>query len=130
MENEIKNIEEIGKNIINAAIKVHRSLGPGLLESVYQKCLHYELKKLKIKAACEVSCPIKYEEIFIETGFRLDMIVEDCIIIENKTVQQILPIHEAQLLSYLKLKDCRLGFIFNWKSVLLKDGIKRMVNDI
>ncbi len=126
----MKNIERIGEIIINSAIKVHRSLGPGLLESAYQKCLKYELKKAGLEAACEVECPVKYEEILIETGYRIDMFVEDCVIIENKTVEQILPIHEAQLLTYLKLKDCRLGYILNWRCVLLKHGIKRMVNNL
>ena len=100
------------------------------MESAYQKCLTYELQKIGLKVDCEVLLPIKYEEILIGSGYRIDMIVEDSIIIENKTVEKILPIHEAQLLTYLKLKNCRLGFIFNWKSVLMKDGIRRMVNNL
>ena len=90
----------------------------------------YELKKEDYKVDFEVLLPMKYDEILIESGYRLDMIVVDSIIIENKTVRKILTIHEAQLLTYLKLKNLRLGFIFNWKSVLIKDGIKRMVNNL
>ncbi len=126
----MQDIEDIGKKIINSAIKVHRYLGPGLLESAYQKCLAYELKKIGLKIECELLLPIKYEEILIESGYRIDMIVEDIIIIENKTVEKILPIHAAQLLTYLKLKNCSLGYILNWKTTLLKDGIKRMVNNL
>ena len=126
----MREIEDIGKKIINSGIKVHRYLGPGLLESAYQKCLTYELKKIGFKVECELLLPIKYEEILIESGYRIDMLVEDTIIIENKTVEKILPIHEAQLLTYLKLKNYSLGYILNWKTTLLKDGIKRMVNNL
>lgn len=100
------------------------------LESAYQKCLTYELKKFGFKVESEVSLPIKYEEIWIESGYRLDMIVEKSIIIENKTVEKILPIHEAQLLTYLKLGNCLLGYILNWKTLRMKDGVKRMVNNL
>lgn len=123
-------IEEIGKKIIGAAIKVHCALGPGLLESAYQKCLDYELRKTGLKVECEISLPIKYEDVKIDAGYRIDMLVEDCIIIENKTAEKLLPIHEAQLLTYLKMKNCKLGFLLNWHVVLMKDGIKRMVNNL
>lgn len=123
-------IEEIGKKIIGAAIKVHCALGPGLLESAYQKCLDYELRKIGLKVECEISLPIKYEDVKIDAGYRIDMLVEDCIIIENKTAEKLLPIHEAQLLTYLKMKNCKLGFLLNWHVVLMKDGIKRMVNNL
>lgn len=123
-------IEEIGKKIIGAAIKVHCALGPGLLESAYQKCLDYELRKTGLKVECEISLPIKYEDVKIDAGYRIDMLVEDCIIIENKTTEKLIPIHEAQLLTYLKMKNCKLGFLLNWHVVLMKDGIKRMVNNL
>jgi GxxExxY protein len=123
-------IEEIGKKIIGAAIKVHCALGPGLLESAYQKCLAYELRKTGLKVECEISLPIKYEDVKIDAGYRIDMLIEDCIVIENKTVEKLLPIHEAQLLTYLKMKNCKLGFLLNWHVVLMKDGIKRMVNNL
>jgi len=122
-------IEEIAKTIVDSAIKVHRALGPGLLESAYQQCLAYELRKRGLRVDCEVTLPIVYDGQQIDAGYRVDMLVEECLIIENKAVDQILPIHQAQLLTYLKLRDCRLGFILNWNVRLMKDGIKRMVNN-
>jgi GxxExxY protein len=122
-------IEFIAKKIVHCAIKVHKTLGPGLLESVYQKCLTYELEKEGLNIKCEVPVPVRYGDVLIDTGFRSDMIVEDSVIIENKTVDKILPIHEAQLLTYLKITDIRLGFILNWNVTLMKNGIKRMVRN-
>ena len=122
-------IEEIAKIIVDSAIKVHRALGPGLLESAYQQCLAYELRKRGLRVDCEVTLPIVYDGQQIDTGYRIDMLVEECVIIENKAVDQILPIHQAQLLTYLKLRNCKLGFILNWNVRLMKDGIKRMVNN-
>ena len=126
----MQHIEEIGRNIVHSAIKVHKALGPGLLESVYQKCLAYELKKTGMKVKCEFPLPVHYERIKIDVGFRADMIVDDAVIIENKTVDKIAPIHEAQLLTYLKLTNLNLGFLLNWNVILMKDGIKRMVNNL
>jgi GxxExxY protein len=123
-------IEEVARQIVDAAIKVHRALGPGLLESAYQKCLAYELRKRGLRVECEVSQPVIYEDVRIDAGYRIDMLVEDCVIIENKTVEKLLPIHQAQLLTYLKLRDCRLGFLLNWNVPLMKQGIKRMVNNL
>ncbi|HUV88760.1 MAG TPA: GxxExxY protein [Anaerolineae bacterium] len=123
-------IEEIAKTIVDAAIKVHRALGPGLLESAYQACLAYELRKRGLRVECELVLPVVYDGQQIDAGYRIDMLVENCIIIENKTVDQLLPIHEAQLLTYLKLRDCRLGFLLNWNVTLMKYGIKRMVNGL
>jgi GxxExxY protein len=122
-------IEEAAKIIVDSAIKVHRALGPGLLESAYQQCLAYELRKRGLRVDCEVTLPIVYDGQQIDAGYRVDMLVEDCIIIENKTVDQVLPIHQAQLLTYLKHRDCRLGFLLNWNVKLMRDGIKRMVNN-
>jgi GxxExxY protein len=123
-------IEFIAKKIVHCAIKVHKTLGPGLLESVYQKCLTYELEKEGLNIKREVPVPVRYGDVLIDTGFRSDMIVEDSVIIENKTVDKILPIHEAQLLTYLKITNIRLGFILNWNVTLMKHGIKRMVNKL
>ena len=123
-------IELIAREIVNSAIKVHKTLGPGLLESVYQKCLTFELEKAGLNVECESPIPVNYEGMKINMGFRADMIVEDSIIIENKTVENIAPIHEAQLLTYLKITDIRLGFLLNWNVTLMKDGIKRMVNKL
>jgi GxxExxY protein len=124
------NIEQIAKSIVNCAIKVHKTLGPGLLESAYQKCLAYELKKAGLKVKCEIPVPIQYGSVTIDAGFRADMIVEESIIIENKTAERILPVHEAQLLTYLKLAHLHLGFLLNWNTELMKYGIKRMVNKL
>jgi len=124
----VTDIESTARQIVHAAIKVHKALGPGLLESVDQKCLTYELEKTGLKVQCEVPLPVQYEDIKIHAGFRADMIIEDSVIIENKTVDQLAPIHEAQLLTYLKITGMNLGFLLNWKVTLMKDGIKRMVN--
>lgn len=121
------NSEEVARNIVDAAIKVHRALGPGLLESAYQRCLAYELRKRGLHVRCEVVLPIIYDGQRIDAGYRIDMLVEDCIIVENKAVERMLPVHEAQLLTYMKLRHIRLGFLLNWNVRLMKDGIKRMV---
>ena len=122
-------LEQIAKQIVRCAIKVHKALGPGLLESVYQKCLSYELEKNGLIVKCEVPVPVLYGEVKIDAGFRADMIVENSIIIENKTVEQIAPIHEAQLLTYLKLTNLTIGFLLNWNVTLMKHGIRRMVHN-
>ena len=126
----MQHIEEIGRNIVHSAIKVHKALGPGLLESVYQRCLAYELEKVGLTVACEVPIPVRYDEVSIDLGFRIDMMVQNAVVIENKTVERLLPIHEAQLLTYLKLTKLNLGYLLNWNVVLMKDGIKRMVNNL
>ena len=122
-------LEQIAKLIVHCAIKVHKALGPGLLESVYQKCLAYELERSGLIVKCEVPVPVQYGDVKIDAGFRADMIVENSIIIENKTVEQIAPIHEAQLLTYLKLTNLNIGFILNWNVTLMKHGIRRMVHN-
>lgn len=121
-------IEEIARIIVDAAIKVHRALGPGLMESAYQHCYAYELRKRGLRVNCELLLPIQYDGQQIDAGYRIDMLVEGCLIIENKAVEKLLPIHEAQLLTYLKLRDCRIGFLLNWNVPLMKQGIQRMVN--
>src|SRR5512135_2689840 len=120
------NIEEVAKIIVDSAIKVHRTLGPGLLESAYHDYLAYELRKRGLKVESQVALPLVYDGHQIGDGYRIDLLVEDCVIIENKTVEQLLPVHEAQLLTYLKLKKCQLGFLLNWNVALMKHGIKRM----
>jgi GxxExxY protein len=119
-------IEAAGKEIVDAALKVHRALGPGLLESAYQVCLAYELRERGLKVECEVMQPVFYEAIRIDAGYRLDMRVDDRIIIENKAVDKLLPIHQAQLLTYMRLSGCTLGYLINWKTELIRNGIKRM----
>jgi GxxExxY protein len=126
----LMNIEEVARQIVDAAIKVHRALGPGLLESAYQACLAYELRKRGLQVMCEVLLPVMYDGQKIDAGYRIDMLVENCVIVENKAVAELLSIHQAQLLTYLKLSDCRLGFLLNWNVPLMKQGIKRMVNNL
>jgi GxxExxY protein len=121
-------IEEIGKQIVDSTILVHRALGPGLLESAYQACLAYELRQRGLHVETEVHQPVLYDGQQLDAGYRLDMLVEHTVIIENKAVETLLPIHEAQLLTYLKLSGLWLGFLINWNTVRVKEGIKRMVN--
>jgi GxxExxY protein len=120
-------IEKVASQIVDSAIKVHTALGPGLLESAYQHCLIYELQKREVKIEDEIYLPIQYDGIAIGSAYRVDLLVADKIIVENKTVDKILPIHQAQLLTYLKLSGCSLGFLLNWKVKRIKDGIQRMV---
>ena len=123
-------IEAVGQQVVDAAIKVHRALGPGLLESAYQHCLAYELRKRGLHVECEVQLPVIYDGVKIDAGYRVDMLIQDCVIIENKAVKALLPIHKAQLLTYLRLNDRRLGYLLNWHVPLMKQGIKRMVNKL
>jgi len=120
-------LEAIGKHIVDSAIAVHRALGPGLLESTYQFCLTYELRKRGLQVETEVPQPVFYDGQRLDVGYRLDMLVENAVIIENKAVETLLTVHEAQLLTYLRLRDCRLGYLINWNVPLIKNGIKRMV---
>ncbi len=122
-------IEIIGRDIVHCAIKVHSVLGPGLLESAYQKCLVYELSEMGHHVECEILLPVVYGPINIDAGYRLDILIDDLVIIENKTVDVLLPIHEAQLLTYLKMKKLQLGYLLNWNVPLMKQGIKRMINN-
>lgn len=125
-----KEIELVARSIVDSAIKIHRILGPGLLESAYQKCLAHELRRRGFSVECEIVLPIKYEGLRIDSGYRIDMLVQKAVIIENKSVETLLPIHMAQLLTYLKINDCRLGFLLNWNVLLMKNGIKRVVNNL
>ena len=123
-------IEDIASKIVAAAMKVHTALGPGLLESAYQRCIQYELQKSELEVECEVALPVVYEKVKIDAGYPIDMIIDGSVIIENKTVENLLPIHEAQLLTYLKMRNCKMGFLLNWNVPRMKDGIKRMVNNL
>jgi GxxExxY protein len=130
MSKSKEEIELVATQLVDSMLAVHRELGPGLLESTYQACLAYELRERGIEVRCEVELPVKYKGLDIEAGYRIDMLVSDCIVIENKSVQELVPIHEAQLLTYMKLSGCRLGFLVNWNVPLIKDGIKRIVNKL
>ena len=124
------NPNEVSGQIVDAAMKVHTALGPGLLESAYEGCLAYELRKRGLKVGTQVGLPVVYEGANIEVGYRIDLLVENLVIVELKAVDKIAPIHEAQLLTYLKLSGKRLGLLVNFNVLHLKDGIKRMVNNL
>jgi GxxExxY protein len=122
--------EGIATQIVDAAVKIHKQLGPGLLESAYQACLKHELARRGIPVECEVTVPICYDGLKIDAGYRLDMLIGGCVIVENKAVDTLLPIHDAQLLTYLKLMQLHLGFLINWNEILIKHGLKRLVNGL
>lgn len=120
---------ELSARIIGAAIAVHRELGPGLLESAYEACLEYELLQQEVKVERQVVQPVIYKGVMLECGYRLDLLVENLVIVELKTVEQLAPIHDAQLLTYLKLRRLWLGLLINFNVPILKQGIKRLVNN-
>ncbi len=122
-------MKELCNQIIGAAIEVHRELGPGLLESAYERCLLHELILRGIKAERQVVQPIHYKDLALDEGYRLDIVVEGKIVLELKAVDHLLPIHSAQLLTYLKLSGYHLGYLINFNVKLLKEGIKRIVHD-
>jgi GxxExxY protein len=115
------------ERIIGFAIEVHRQLGPGLLESAYEDCLCHEIKTNGLGFRRQVSLPVVYKGIHLDCGYRLDILVEDEVIVELKTVERLMPIHEAQMLTYLKLSRLRTGLLLNFNSTVLKDGIRRMM---
>ena len=119
---------ELSKEIIGAAIEVHRLLGPGLLESAYEECLCCELELRGIEFKRQEPLPVVYKDVRLDCGYRLDLLVGDLVIVELKSVEKIEPIHEAQLLTYLRLRDSWLGLIINFNVKLLKDGVRRLVN--
>ena len=119
---------EITGIIIDAAMDVHTSLGPGLLESAYEACLKYELTSRNISVVSQIALPVTYKNNRIDAGYRIDLLVEDQVIVELKAVDKIIAIHEAQLLSYLKLSDKKVGLLINFNVMRLKHGIKRIVN--
>src|SRR5262245_506540 len=121
--------DQVAKDIVDAALKVHRALGPGLLESAYQACLAHELQRRHHRIECEVALPLEFEGVRIEVGYRIDMRIDQLVLVENKTVEKILPIHLAQLLTYLKVSGLSLGLIINWNVILLRDGIQRVVRN-
>ena len=127
----MKKVEnEIATLILDKAFLIHRELGPGLLESIYEIVLSYELKKSWLKVANQVFIPFKWDDITFENGFRADLIVNDKVIIEIKSVQIIAPVHSKQLMTYLRLNKWKLGLLLNFNEALLKDGIKRVANNL
>lgn len=122
--------DEISNIIIGKAIEVHRQLGPGLLESAYQECLCYELINAGLGVKKEVALPIVYKDVKLDHGYRIDLLVEDKVVIELKTVEGLTDVHEAQVLTYLKLGNYKLGLLFNFNVKMLKSGMKRFVNSL
>jgi len=120
----------ISKIIVDKCLKIHRALGPGLLESVYEEVLSYELTRTDLNHARQVGIPVIYDDIKMDLGFRADMVVDEKVILELKSVENILPVHKKQLLTYLKLSDLKLGLLINFNVALIKDGITRIVNNL
>ena len=121
-------VQQVSHAIITAAMRVHTELGPGLLESTYTACLQYELKKAEFRSEAQVGLPVVYDGVKLDLGYRIDLLVENLVIVELKSVDAISPVHQAQILSYLKLSGKSLGLLINFNVVHLKDGIKRFVN--
>ncbi len=121
---------EISKIIVGCALKVHKSLGPGLLESAYEECLYYELRRAGLSVQKQKPLPLIYEDVKLEIGYRVDLLIEDKVIIEIKSVEALNDVHLAQILTYLKLSDCKLGLLINFNVSLVKNGIKRVVNNL
>jgi len=119
---------ELATIVIGKAIDVHKVLGPGLLESAYQECLHYELQEAGLYVEREVTMPIFYKGIQLEHGYRIDLLVEEKLVIELKTVDELIPIHEAQILTYLKFGNFKLGLLINFRVKMLREGLKRYSN--
>ena len=121
---------ELSRIVFDCALKVHQSLGPGLLESAYEECLYYELRKTGLNVEKQKPLPLIYEEVKLDVGYRIDIIVENKLIIEIKSVEALNDVHFAQLLTYLKLTNCKLGLLMNFNVSLIKNGVKRVVNNL
>jgi len=126
---EEERLNWITENIIRSAIEVHRALGPGLLESAYEACLAFELSQRGLKVEQHKPLPVVYRDVKLECGYRIDLLVEDSVIVEIKAVDALISIHQAQLLSYLRLSGCKVGLLINFNVKILKDGLRRVVND-
>ena len=125
----MKTINKITENIIGSAIAVHKSLGPGLLESAYEACLAFELADRGLSVERQKALPVIYRDVKLDCGYRLDLLVEEKVIIELKAIDRLLPIHSAQLLSYPKLSGCKVGLLINFNVKILKNGLRRIIND-
>lgn len=121
-------LSEVTERIIGCAMNVHRALGPGLLESTYEVCLAHELAKCGMDVRAQVALPVVYDGIRLDAGYRIDLLVDNCVIVELKAVDSLRPIHEAQVISYLKLSGKKVGLLINFNVTILKNGIKRLVN--
>ena len=125
---EAQSSDQLTDKIIGASISIHRALGPGLLESAYEECLCHELNLAGLNFKRQLPLPVRYKSVNLDCGYRLDLVVENSVIVELKTVETILRVHEAQLLTYLKLADIRIGLLLNFNVAILKHGLKRIVN--
>lgn len=121
---------EIGKIVVDCAYRVHQELGPGLLESTYEECLKYELAQAGLTVEQQKALPVVYKEVRLECGYRVDLLIEKKVVIEIKSVEALNDVHLAQILTYLKLSDCRLGYLVNFNVALIKNGIRRVVNNL
>jgi len=125
---ERERLNKITERIIGAAMQVHRTLGPGLLESAYEACLSYELRKGGLDVEQQKPVPLVYEEVKLECGYRMDLLVERSVVVEVKFIEALVPVHAAQTLSYLRLSGCKLALLINFNVTVLKDGIRRFIN--
>ncbi len=122
-------VNQLSEKVIGLCIEIHRNLGPGLLESAYEECLCYELSRAGIPFERQKPVSVKYKEVNLDCGFRIDVLVDQQLIVEFKSVEKVLPIHEAQIITYLKIADMRVGLLINFNSVILIKGLKRFVNN-
>jgi len=123
-----ESLRYLGEQIIGAAMRVHTALGPGMLESAYEVCLHHELSKSGLRVARQVDLPIEYDGLKMDSGYRLDLVVDDCVVLELKAVDKLNPLHTAQLISYLRLGQYPVGYLLNFNVVHMRDGIRRILN--
>ncbi|HEY0720430.1 MAG TPA: GxxExxY protein [Gammaproteobacteria bacterium] len=123
-------IEDIGREIVDSALRVHSLMGPGLLEGTYEVCLEHELIKRGLKAVRQIAVPVQYDGILLDAGYRLDLLVEEKVVVELKAIEQLKDIHLAQVLNYLRLGGFQLGYLMNFNVVRMKQGIKRIVNGL
>ncbi len=126
----VDEFEQLTGEIIGAAIEVHRVLGPGLLESAYEECLAWELNRKGLRVTRQACIPVRYKELKIEEGYRVDMVINEAVILELKCIDSFQPIHTAQVLTYLKMTNLRLGLLLNFKVDVMRNGIKRVVNKL
>lgn len=122
-------IEAVAREIVDSSVRVHSQVGPGMLESAYEACLAYELGSRGLSVQKQVPLPLRYNEVLIDIGYRIDLLVEGAVVVELKAVNQLLPIHTAQLLSYLRAGGYRLGFLLNFNTAYMRNGIRRLIND-
>jgi GxxExxY protein len=122
-------LNEVTETIIGSAIEVHKHLGPGLLESAYEVCLGYEIANRGLKVVRQMQLPVRYKEVHLDCGYRVDLLVQDSVVVELKVVERLEPIHDAQVLTYLRLSGCKVGLLLNFNTPILREGIKRIVHN-